>query len=180
MTLPDGTEVARYAFMGAEGRYEDYVYLRLLEREWKRPIADDEQASATGLPSPRAVMALVFWTYFETRIDRLLRQAMRDLPEKVMEELLARHSSIGSRLDRLYRILFSTTYWHDLESVGYHHVSAFLKDLHRRRNRFIHGDPSALDDDLISQIVVNLKLEHESWISVFNLRAARSQVNHTR
>ena len=24
-------------FMGAEGRYEDYVYLQMLQREWERP-----------------------------------------------------------------------------------------------------------------------------------------------
>ena len=24
---------------GAEGRYEDYIYLEMLEREWKRPVA---------------------------------------------------------------------------------------------------------------------------------------------
>jgi hypothetical protein len=28
-------------FMGAEGRYEDWIYLRMMEREWKRPIPPD-------------------------------------------------------------------------------------------------------------------------------------------
>jgi hypothetical protein len=28
--------------MGAEGRYEDWVYLQLLEREWNRPVTETE------------------------------------------------------------------------------------------------------------------------------------------
>ena len=35
--LDDGQEVSiRHAYMGAETRYEDYVYLQLMEREWER------------------------------------------------------------------------------------------------------------------------------------------------
>jgi hypothetical protein len=26
--------------MGAEGRYEDWVYLQMIEHEWKRPVSD--------------------------------------------------------------------------------------------------------------------------------------------
>ena len=36
--LPDGREeTVILAAMGAEGRYEDWVYLQMIEREWKRP-----------------------------------------------------------------------------------------------------------------------------------------------
>lgn len=51
------------AFAGAEGRYEDWVYLKVLEREWKRPLADADRfldISEPHRPSPRAVIAIVF------------------------------------------------------------------------------------------------------------------------
>ena len=41
ITLDDGREYSvPTAYMGAETRYEDYVYLQLLEREWKRMMRD--------------------------------------------------------------------------------------------------------------------------------------------
>src|SRR5690349_15507725 len=40
----DGREVTIVpAFAGAEGRYEDWMYLQMLEREWKRPPTDADQ-----------------------------------------------------------------------------------------------------------------------------------------
>jgi hypothetical protein len=65
--------------MGAEGRYEDWVYLGMMEREWKRPVADDDRFSGfsrESAPSPRASIVLLFWSYFETRIERLLRAGL--------------------------------------------------------------------------------------------------------
>jgi hypothetical protein len=65
--------------MGAEGRYEDWVYLGMMEREWKRPVADDDRFSVfsrESAPSPRASIVLLFWSYFETRIERLLRAGL--------------------------------------------------------------------------------------------------------
>ena len=91
--------------MGGEGKYEDWVYLKMLEREWLRPITDADRflsISERCRPSPRAIVILVFWTYFETRIERLFRETMAALPEAVTEDLLRRYSSIGSRLDRVY------------------------------------------------------------------------------
>src|SRR5215469_9556439 len=67
------------AFMGAEGRYEDYVYLQMLQREWERPVSEFEGFSHFPdgeRPSARAALVLLFWGYFETRIERLLRVAM--------------------------------------------------------------------------------------------------------
>jgi hypothetical protein len=76
--------------MGAEGRYEDWVYLGMMEREWKRPVADDDRFSGfsrESAPSPRASIVLLFWSYFETRIEsccervyteKNIRQHVRD------------------------------------------------------------------------------------------------------
>ena len=81
--------------------------------------------------------------------------------------------SIGSRLDRLYRRLFETTYRADLAELGYDDVGLHLEQVQERRNAFAHGDPRAIDDALVAAVVDNLKREHEAWIAVFNRRAAR-------
>jgi hypothetical protein len=98
----DGREVTIHAsFMGAEGRYEDYIYLQMLQREWERPVAEFELFSHFAnaeRPSGRAALVLLFWGYFETRIERLHRAAMRKLPQRVLDDELRRYSGIGSRL----------------------------------------------------------------------------------
>jgi len=165
------------AFMGAEGRYEDWVFLILLEREWKRSTTDDAlltRISEQHRPSDRAAFVLLFWTYFETRFERLLRQGMAAIPEPIVADLLQRYSSIGARLDRLYRVLFGTTYWADLEDLGYGQVAALLRDVQERRNRFVHGHPEAIDDTIVQRLGEGLKREHEAWIAAFNRRAALS------
>lgn len=174
--LEDGREiaVARNASCGAEGRYEDWIYLQMLQREWERPAPDFEHflsMESTARPSARAALALLFWSYFETRIERLLRAGMKSLPPRVLDNLLERYSSIGSRLDRLYRIAFATTYQADLSDLGYPEIGTFLAELQKRRNEFVHGQPQALDDEIVSRLVSLLKTEHESWIAVFNRRA---------
>lgn len=174
MRLPDGREVAiGPAFMGAEGRYEDWVYLAMLEREWKRPISDVDRfqdIAEASRPAARAVIVLLFWSYFETRVERLLREGTRSIPTTVVEDLLRRYSSVGSRLDRLYRIVFEATYWSDLDELGFSGVSRLLHHLHQKRNEFAHGHPEAIDNALVSALVAGLKDEHEGWIAVFNKR----------
>jgi hypothetical protein len=160
--------------MGAEGRYEDWVYLQMLEREWKRPISDSDRfldIAEASRPAARAVIALIFWSYFETRVERLLREGARSIPSSVLEDLLRRYSSVGSRVDRLYRILFGTTYWLDLEGLGYHAVSQLLQRVQQKRNDFAHGHPEAISDDLVESLIAGLRDEHEAWIAVFNKRA---------
>jgi sulfur carrier protein ThiS len=34
----------------------------------------------------------------------------------------------------------------------------------------MHGAPEAIDDITIEELIRNLKLEHESWIAVYNKR----------
>ena len=117
------------ALAGAEGRYEDWIYLRMLEREWLRPVDADlyDSIPVDHRPSARAIVVLVFWSYFETRIERLFRETAKAVPEKVMDHLLDRHSFVGARMDRLYRVVFSTTYRADLNELGYGNVAALLK-----------------------------------------------------
>ena len=44
MRFADGEEVlVSPTFMGAEGRFEDWVYLRMIEHEWKRPVLDTDR-----------------------------------------------------------------------------------------------------------------------------------------
>ena len=159
-------------FMGAEARYEDWVYLHMIEQEWRRPMVTDgyESIPKAHRPSSRAIVLLVFWSYFETRIERLFRETAKAVPKRVMDFLLERHSSIGARMDRLYKVVFSTTYAADLDGLGYANIWRLLCDAQHCRNKFAHGHPEAIDDDLIDRLVANLKEEHESWIAVFNKR----------
>ena len=159
-------------FNGAEGKYEDWIYLRMLEREWLRPVEAGlyDSIPMDNRPSARAIVVLVFWTYFETRIERLFRETGKAVPERVMDHLLDRHSSVGARMDRLYKVVFSTTYRDDLNDVGYGRVAVLLRKVQKCRNRFTHGDPKAIDDSLVEELVAGLKDEHEGWIAVFNRR----------
>jgi hypothetical protein len=166
---------------GAEGRYEDYVYLNMLENEWRRPVSKYDKIalmSEDKKPARKAIIALVFWTYFETRIERLLVNAMRDVPDSIRQNLLKRYQSISARTDELYKILFGKTssYFLDLEKLGYEIISELLQRIQKNRNEFMHGKPEAIDDLLIEDIVKLLKEEHESWINVFNLRAVKTKI----
>ena len=180
--LANGSDVpVRHTFLGGEGRYEDWVYLAMLEHEWKRPITDKDrflEIAPGSRPSARLTLVVVFWSYFETKIDRLFREGLSDkIPAPVMEDLLQRYSGIGARLDRLYRIAFSATYWSDLEGLGFPQVSRILQRVHEKRNLFAHGHPEAIDDQLIVELVDTLRDEHEAWIAVFNKRATRCNAN---
>ena len=165
---------------GAEGRYEDWVYLSMLEREWRRPVDADLYSSIPedSRPSARAIVVLVFWSYFETRIGRLFRETAKAVPAQVMDHLLERHSSVGGRMDRLYRVVFSSTYRADLNDLGYGHVAALLKKVEQRRNKFVHGHPEAIDNALVEELIAGLKDEHEAWIVVFNKRLRENHVNN--
>ena len=173
----DGKEivVANCCFMGAEGRYEDWVYLQLMEREWKRPVLESDHLpgfSPGDGPSLRASIVVLFWSYFETRIERLLRGGLAEIPGRILEDVLRRYSSIGARMNDFYRIAFGSTYKEDLEAVGYGQVWAHLSKVQERRNLFAHGQPQAIDDHLVQSTVEMVNLEHEAWIAVFNKRAA--------
>ncbi|MCK1745774.1 hypothetical protein IVA80_34680 [Bradyrhizobium sp. 139] len=169
----DGRRTTAFTVPGAEGRYEDYIYLEMLQREWERPVVEFQafaNSSDADRPSARAALVLLFWGYFETRIERLHRSAMRKLPQRVLDDQLKRYSGIGSRLFDLYKIFFGRTYFDDLRDHGFLTVADLLSDIHRRRNEFSHGKPQAINELTVNALVENLKAEHEAWIAVYNSR----------
>jgi hypothetical protein len=176
----DGREIELAACdVGGEGRYEDWIYLGMIEREWKRPVLADDRSPGTSsdiAPSPRAAIVILFWSYFETRIERLLRAGLRGAPERLVEDSLRRYSSIGVRMNEFYRIVFGSTYREDLAEIGHSQIWPHLALIQERRNSFAHGQPQAIDDVLVQRTVEMLKAEHESWIAVFNKRTAHPQI----
>jgi hypothetical protein len=160
-------------FMGAEGAYEDYIYLQMLQREWERPEVEFQTFTSfkdAERPAARAALVLLFWSYFETRIERLHRATMRHLPKAVLDDALRRYSGIGSRLSDLYKVFHGTTYFHDLRELGFDDVETHLRGLHAKRNEFAHGKPQAINDATVEAVVSLLKREHEAWIAVYNHR----------
>lgn len=162
-------------YMGGEGRGEDWVYLQLIEREWKRPVLPTELLSPGPGPAPsaRAGIVVLFWSYFETRIERLLRGIWQNAPSVLLEDALRRYLSIGSRLDRFYKLSCETTYFVDLKELGYADIAEFLAEVQKKRNDFAHGSPQSIDDSLVELVVTNLQREHQSWVAVYNRRAAK-------
>ena len=159
-------------FAGAEGRYEDYVLIQIMQNEWFKPTDTDLYASIPKKhrPAKRTIIVLVFWTYFETRIERLFRETAVAVPAKILDELLRVHSSISRRLVDLYRIVFSTTYLGDLNEVGFGKSAELLRRVQKARNEFVHGKPESINDMLVEELVDGLKDEHDGWIAVFNKR----------
>jgi hypothetical protein len=159
------------AFCGAEGRREDYQLLALMEREWRRPEFNfGSQSWLTSSMSDRATVVLLFWTYFESRVNRLIGLGLSSLPERVQKDLLNRYDSVTARMKQLYQILFGVKYLDDLIAVDAESVGGHLARVQDARNRFVHGDPEALSHDLVAAVVKNLKAEHDAWIAVFNRR----------
>ena len=69
---------------------------------------------------------LLFWTYFETRIEHLLRDGLRHIPPRFLDDALKRYSFIGARLTKFYGIAFDSTYLADLKTLGYDDISEQL------------------------------------------------------
>lgn len=177
--LEDGREYTTLpVYVGAETRYEDYVYLQLMEREWERMSRDlslPNRLQHTEQVSTGASLVLLFWTYFETRLEYLLRNGLQHVPPAFLEDALNRYSSVGARLDRFYKIAFNSTYHSDLESLGYSDVSSHLARVQKQRNEFVHGSPQSIDDSLAVSVVAMLKQEHDAWIAVYNHRVSKLQ-----
>ena len=82
--------------------------LGLMKREWERPLLQEESSSAPLAKqcSQRVLVVILFWTLFEHLMDQFLQTALNRMPRGVGVDLLRRHQSIGSRMDRLYTMLF--------------------------------------------------------------------------
>lgn len=163
------------AFAGALG-WSHYVMLQLMHREWRRPLLDEVDPSSVPpghKPSPRVLVVLLFWTFFETMMGRFYETATAGLPGSVGSDLLKRYNSIGSRLDRLHRVLFATTYAKDLDQLGHEAVRQHLENVQEQRNAFMHGNPEAISDGLVEETVKMMPAFQEAWTQAFNLRCAK-------
>jgi hypothetical protein len=122
--------------------------------------------------SPKLILVILFWTLFEHLMDRFFNTAVASLPEGVGRDLLERYASIGSRMGRLYPSLFGTTLEANLAALGHGRVSAHLRKVQARRNDFVHGNTSAIDDPLVGETVERLHEVQEAVVALFNLRCA--------
>lgn len=175
--LVDGRVHTVYpTFLGGES-WSDYALLRLMHQEWSRPLptAPVFQEMPHGRrPSPRLALVLLFWSMFESMVTRLLEGSTRNLPPRVAADLLGRYSAVGARLDRLYKLLFGTTFWTDLAANGREDVAQHLARVQEQRNAFMHGDPQAISDDLVNDTVQLVPATVEAWIAVYNARCAQA------
>lgn len=154
--------------------WSPYVMLKLMYRDWQRPLGEqDTSLPADKRPSSRALVVLIFWTYFETLMSWYYETAMSALPKPVASDLLTRYGAIGARIDRLHRILFESRYYEDLDSLGHAAVRTHLDNLQKQRNAFVHGNPEAISDTLVEDTVRLLPEFHEAWIGSFNLRCSK-------
>lgn len=163
------------AFPGAE-TWSHYVLLRLMHQEWTRPLPPEPVFAgmpAERAPSPRLAVVILYWSMFEELVTRLLEAATRDLPPRIAADLLGRHAAIGARVDRLYKLLFATTFAHDLRDAGYADVATHVERVQTHRNAFIHGDPEAIGDELVRTTVDMVPQTIRAWITLYNRRCAR-------
>lgn len=155
--------------------WSPHVMLRLMHRDWRRPLAEDDKLSPSAgrTPSSRLVVVLIFWTFFETLMEFLYETATSDLPPSVAGDLLNRYGSIGSRLDRLHQILFGVRYGDDLDRLGYTPIRQHLENVRRQRNAFVHGDAEAISDALVEETMRLFPSFQDAWIKSYNLRCAK-------
>jgi hypothetical protein len=163
------------AFAGALD-WSPYVMLKLMEREWLRPLPKEGKLSALppgNTPSSKVLLVLIFCTYFESLMGWFYETATNGLPGTVGADLLRRYNFIGARLDRLHKILFGVTYKDDLNQLGCGTIWQHLEGVQRQRNSFMHGNPESITDVLVEDTVKLIPEFQEAWIKSFNTRCAR-------
>jgi len=173
----DGEKVETPAVFPGALTWSHYAMLKMIYGDWARRSLGSHDIEALPLhgESPRALVVLVFWTFFESLMDWFYETSMRQLPPPVREDLLTRYNSIGARMDRLHRVLFCCKYSADLESVGGGAIRFHLEHLQKSRNQFVHGNPEAISDDLVHETVRLFPEFCAVWIRSFNLRCAERQ-----
>lgn len=167
---PDGRPRLAYIRAGAIP-YSVFVLLDLMRHEWERPAA---VVPENGHPPrvERLVIVILFWTLFETLMERFYLSAFADLPGQLGKELLKKAPNIGERLDRLYKARWGTTFWADMETLGFKDAADHLRKVQSTRNAFIHGDPTAIDTALVIATMEQLKPVQLGWMAVYNHRCA--------
>lgn len=181
-TVRDSSGTARTVYMAMMGAidWSEYVLLKMMHVEWQRPAGHSNALS--GLPeerrpSARLVVLILFWTLFERLMERLFADAMKELPSRVAADLLRRYAGIGLRLDRLFPLLFDTTFAAELERLGFPTIKTHLDRVQAARNAFLHGNPEAITDGLVLATAERLPEVQEAWIALYNSRCV--QIRHT-
>lgn len=172
----DGEEVQvpQLVFQGALS-WTTHSLLVLMKREWERPLLEMEQGLAPGKgPSQRMLIVVLFWTLFEHHMDRFFDAALGALRPAIRADLLRRYATIGSRMDRLYKLAFEATLENDLATLGHGEVYAHLLNVQERRNAFVHGDSEAIDDNLVIEVVERLPAVQAAWLALYNHRCTGS------
>lgn len=154
--------------------WSNYVILNLMQQEWERPLLPDENLKVHNKKiSQHLSIVILFWSLFENLTDQLFKDGLKHLPTNILNDLLKRYSSVGSRLDRLYKIAFSTSFKDDLNKVGFGHIYDHLCLVQNKRNSFIHGNPEEIDDRLIMDTITYLQDTQQAWILLYNLRCTK-------
>lgn len=171
MVIIDGKEreVPAFIFQGALS-WTTHSLLTLVKREWDRPLAEVSEWEREGRPSQRMLIVVLFWTLFEHHMDRLLDAGLATTLEAIRADLLRRYSSIGSRMNQLYKLTFNATMKDDLATLGYSDVFDHLVTVQQRRNDFVHGNSEAIDDNLVRQVVERLPNVQAAWLALYNHR----------
>jgi hypothetical protein len=156
-------------FQGALS-WTTHSLLALMKREWDRPLAEASEWEQDGRPSQRMLIVVLFWTLFEHHMDRLLDAGLATTPPAIRADLLRRYSSIGSRMDQLYKLTFNATMKGDLAALGYSDVFEHLVQVQERRNEFVHGNSEAINDNLVREVVERLPNVQAAWLALYNKR----------
>lgn len=101
-------------------------------------------------------------------MEQFFRTAIGGLPNGIGADLMKRYQTIGSRMDRLYKILFNRRMAEDLDALGHETVYTHLQEIKNRRNEFIHGNAEAIDDALVRETVDRLHEVQAAWLALYN------------
>jgi hypothetical protein len=157
--------------------WSTYSFITLIQREWERPIIEEEAAVIYKNVPQKLMIVVLFWTLFENLMERFFTDALKSTPKNIAADLLRRYSGIGARLDRLYKIVFNVTFREDLELIGYEHLYKHLKILQDKRNDFMHGNHEAINESLINETVKHFQDVQYVWIQLYNKRCRLVRIN---
>ncbi len=150
--------------------YMTFTYLNLIRREWERPLTEEDRKLnlwANEIPQ-RLSIVLLFWSLFEHLMDKLISDGLKNIPENISKNLLKRFSSVGSRMGDLYKLTFSSSMKEDLVDLECERIHKHLINLQEKRNKFIHGNPHAIDEQLVSDTMHYLQESQLAWICLYN------------
>lgn len=164
-------QITQLTFKGAINE-NTYIMLGLMKREWERPII--KETEVTGLLGeiiPQQLMiVLLFWTLFESLMDRMFTTKLSGLPPKLAKNLLKKNNNISSRMSDFYQLVFDHSFKEDLADTGFIEIYDHLKTVQEKRNAFIHDSPKAIDEQLVIDTINHLQDVQAAWIKIYNKR----------